>query len=189
MAEGVGTLSQGLEAYPKAPLTLAIFVHYVGRMAWTMGLSNMCLKSLLNRKNWKAIELGASIVVSDWCVCHVVVTLQVFKLVEDPDKMAKCLVNLSNIYELQVGRERRGTMREIHGSCCTYVYVSVRNNGRGRGPDDYCGKHSANKAYGAQGMVAWFRGDGRCLPYALACLWWLLCWSEKGVLTIDIANS
>jgi hypothetical protein len=28
--------------------------------------------------------------------------LQVFKLVDDPDKTAKCLVNLSNLYELQV---------------------------------------------------------------------------------------
>jgi hypothetical protein len=32
-------------------------------------------------------------------MCDVV---QVFKLVDDPDKMAKCLVNLSNLYELQV---------------------------------------------------------------------------------------
>ena len=82
--------------------TLAIFVHCVGRMAWTTGLSNMCLKSLLHRESWKAVEWGSQALLYLIGVCHVVVTLQVFKLVEDPDKMAKCLVNLSNIYELQV---------------------------------------------------------------------------------------
>jgi hypothetical protein len=48
--------------------------------------------------------------------------LQVFKLVEDPDKMAKCLVNLSNIYELQVMERGDGNAEAVE---LQYLWLEV----------------------------------------------------------------